>query len=204
MKGSMLTQALRGDRTARRLLAASLFGRVGLDVAPTYHSLADHRARVLTVHGIGRVIDVGANVGQYASGLRRAGYSGEIVSFEANPAAAGELRSAADGDPRWRAESVALGAGNGELELHVTVDSLSTSLLDPSAADVYGFMTETPQTLTVEVRPLDAFALTADGVATLLKRDVQGYELEVLKGAADTLARVAAVECELSLVPLYA
>jgi hypothetical protein len=36
-----------------------------------------------------------------------------------------------------------------------------------------------------------------------IKIDTQGYELEVLKGAADVLEATAIVEVEMSLVPLY-
>jgi hypothetical protein len=36
-----------------------------------------------------------------------------------------------------------------------------------------------------------------------LKIDTQGYEAEVLKGASRLMPRVRALECELSLVPLY-
>ncbi len=36
-----------------------------------------------------------------------------------------------------------------------------------------------------------------------LKIDTQGYEAEVLKGASGLMSHVAALECELSLVPLY-
>jgi hypothetical protein len=36
-----------------------------------------------------------------------------------------------------------------------------------------------------------------------LKIDTQGYEAEVLKGAVGLLDRVAGLECELSILPLY-
>src|SRR5207249_8140221 len=37
----------------------------------------------------------------------------------------------------------------------------------------------------------------------LLKLDVQGFELEALKGAAGSLPRIRVVQAELSLAPLY-
>ena len=39
-------------------------------------------ARTLHAQGIDTVLDVGANVGQYASLLRRAGFAGRILSCE--------------------------------------------------------------------------------------------------------------------------
>jgi hypothetical protein len=36
-----------------------------------------------------------------------------------------------------------------------------------------------------------------------LKIDTQGYEAEVLKGAAGLMNRVSGLECELSILPLY-
>jgi FkbM family methyltransferase len=78
-------------------------------------------------------VDVGANVGQYAESLRDMGYHEQIVSFEVNPDAAALLRQAAAGDATWRVEGYALGALPGSSELHLTVDSMSTSLLKPGS-----------------------------------------------------------------------
>lgn len=200
----LLTTRLSHARRSRlKELAGATLGPLGLQVEPEYHSLAAHRRRILEGLAIARVIDVGANVGQYAGALRRDGYVGDIVSFEANPTSASELELNAAGDRRWRVEGVALGPEPGSTRLHVTVDSLSTSLLAPTADEQYEFMAEASGSTPVEVRTLDSFALVGDGTPTLLKLDVQGYELEVLRGAVRTLGEVAAVECELSLVQLY-
>ncbi|NUR79900.1 MAG: FkbM family methyltransferase [Dermatophilaceae bacterium] len=200
----LVLQAMRGDRTARRALAHRALEPVGLRVEPLYHSLDAHRTRLIGQLGVARIVDVGANVGQYATHVRSLGYAGEIVSFEPNPAASDELRRRAAGDDRWRVETCALGPAEGEAPLRITVDGLSTSLLQPDGGADYTFMAEdTAQQVVTPVRTLDSFGLADDGVPTLVKLDVQGYEGAVLDGGPQTLARAVAVEAELSLIPLY-
>lgn len=207
MSGWSKAQSLGGrrmsDRSTRKAAIDSAFRRVGLRAEPRYHMLDAHRRALLRDQHITRVLDVGANVGQYARSLRSDGYVGDIVSFEPNPSAAAALVQTAAGDARWHIEPVALGSTAGSLRLHVTVDSLSTSLLAPNAEYGYGFMDEVQEEVEVEVKLLDDINTSVSGSATLLKLDVQGFELEVLRGAERTLQSVAAVECELSLVPLY-
>jgi hypothetical protein len=57
----------------------------------------------------------------------------------------------------------------------------------------------------VEIRTLDdLIGEVCDPAGPFfLKIDTQGYEKAVLEGAAQTLARCAAVQMEMSLVPLY-
>ena len=40
------------------------------------------RQKIIKYYGIDSILDVGANVGQYASELRQLNYKGDILSFE--------------------------------------------------------------------------------------------------------------------------
>lgn len=184
--------------------------RVGLDI--TRHrpaaSPAGRLATMLAAHGVDVVLDVGANIGQFALGLRGAGYRGRIVSFEPLSAAWRQLSHAARRDPCWEVPpAVALGAGDGEVEINVSGNSVSSSILDmlhshASAAPESRYVARER----VPLRRLDSIArdLVAPDARPFLKIDAQGYEAQVLEGAGGLLERVAGLQLELSLVPLYA
>lgn len=160
----------------------------------------------LAALGIDVVLDVGANVGQYASEVRGAGYTGHLVSFEPLSTAFEELQHAAERDGNWQCLNVALGSRREEAQLNVSGYSESSSLLPMEERHVSALpLSAYVGRETVSVTTLDAVATEiASAHATLwLKLDVQGYEAEVLNGARETLGRCVGVECELSLVPLY-
>lgn len=179
-----------------------LLRRFGIDLVRSRPLSADFLARL----GVDTVLDVGANVGQYAGGLRAWGYRGRIVSFEPLGTAFAELSRRAAGDPRWDVVNTAVGAENGTAEIQVSELTVYSSIrrtlpaldtLDPRAAAV--------RSETVSVRTIDAL-LAERGIGgdrLFLKADTQGYEREVLRGAAGSLDRVRGLQLELSLVPLY-
>jgi FkbM family methyltransferase len=164
------------------------------------------RLAVLRELGIDLVIDVGANDGAFGRELRADGYKGRIVSFEPTSAAFAALAAGCADDPHWEARNVALGAEEGEATMNLSRNSSSSSLLamdgrhEATAPEAAYVGTES-----VELARLDSFAeeLAVATAAPYLKLDVQGYELEVCRGAAETLAAAKAVECELSFLPLY-
>lgn len=189
-----------------RKAVGSLLRRAGIDVAPAAATTDARRARILAVHGIDLVLDVGANAGQYARVLRRSGYAGPIVSFEPHGEAFELLRGAAARDGRWEARRLALGDAEGEAVLHVGGNSETSSLLEVLPALEANPAWRPVARETVAVRRLDAVADEVLGAAgsPYLKLDVQGSELAVLAGARETLPRVRAVEAELALAPRYA
>jgi FkbM family methyltransferase len=186
----------------------SVARRAGLDVrryAPGRSPRA-RRQRALEQEGIDLVVDVGANVGQYARAIRSDGYRGPIVSFEPLEDAYASLEAAAKGDDLWETRQLALGARTGRATIHVAGNSISSSLLEID--DRHLRASQASATLgdeQVAISRLDDVSNEALGPArrALLKLDVQGLELEVLKGATATMRRVAAAEIEMSLVELY-
>ena len=185
----------------------SLLHRFGVDLID-YPKPHWQQLKCLLDHfGITLVLDVGANIGQYAGYLRAAGYRGRIVSFEPLADAHAELTHRAAGDAAWTvAPRLALGASEGEIEINVSGDRDMSSLL-PMRAEILKASpsSRTVARETVRLATLDSvfddYARADDRV--LLKIDTQGYERQVLEGAARSLPRLTGVQLELSLVPLY-
>lgn len=156
--------------------------------------------------GIDFVLDVGANDGTYASELRRDGYAGRIWSFEPLQEAFAELNRSAATDDLWKAINCACGAEAGSAKINVAKNGYSSSLLPMLGAH----FANAPDAEYISQEEISVCSLDESVTPSLdaedkvwLKIDTQGYEAEVLKGATRLLPHVRALECELSLVPLY-
>src|SRR5437867_13152458 len=94
----------------------------GLDVRRLDLLASEHTrlALLLAANQVDLVLDIGANTGQWAQELRRAGYAGDMISFEPLVQAHTQLRKNALGDPRWVvAERMALGERIADVEIHI-------------------------------------------------------------------------------------
>jgi FkbM family methyltransferase len=182
---------------------------LGLDVRRFRPGSSEDASLVamLAAHRVNLVVDVGANTGQFGQALRSAGYGGRIVSFEPLSSARKQLVTAARNDALWDvADQMAIGSENGEIEIHIAGNSVSSSVLPmleshakAAPASVYVGSEKVP------VRTLDSASsqyLRPDTVL-FLKIDTQGYEDRVLRGAVTTLRRAIGLQLELSLMPLY-
>jgi len=155
--------------------------------------------------GINTLLDVGANEGQYALGLRAAGYDGTIISVEPLRAAYERLSRHAAADPRWQCVHAAASDHAGTIKINVARNSVSSSVLPMLATHT----TADPLSVYVgqeEVRAVTVDSLIDEGVdagKTMVKIDVQGFESDVLDGVRHHLDELAVVQLELSLVPLY-
>jgi len=172
--------------------------------------LSPHWAQLVDILGraeISLVLDIGANVGQYATYLRQSGYDGRIVSFEPLADAWATLDAAAAGDDDWQvAPRMAIGEADGTVTVNRSAESDMSSILalDPA------FLESSPSSAyvgqeTVPVRRLDVVFgghVRADD-RVFVKIDTQGYERQVLAGAAGVIDAIAGFQVEMSLVPLY-
>jgi FkbM family methyltransferase len=164
-------------------------------------------AAALRHFGIGFVLDIGANEGQFGQELIENGYAGSILSVEPLPTAHARLLARAASHPAWKvAKPCALGAEIGTVEFHVAANSVSSSVLPVVGSSVDAEPgSRHVETVEVELSTVDRLVeehgLPASG--GLLKIDTQGYEWPVLDGAQHSLGRFDLVMLELSLTELY-
>jgi len=181
------------------------FGYDIIKFRPDKHPVAQRKA-LLAAYGIDLVLDVGANDGDFADELRSFGYRGRIVSFEPIHSTFLRLQNKAWNDANWTALHLALGEIDGEREMHVAQNTLSSSLLE--MLDTHAVSDPDSKYIgkeTIQLRRLDSVfgELHGDARNIFLKLDTQGYERHVLEGAADSLAHIDTLQVEVSLVPLY-
>ncbi len=143
------------------------------------------------------VIDGGANAGQFARACAMTWPAARVVSFEPLPTLADEAKTnLSDISGRVTVHQVALGPETATVTLHQTPYSLQSSVLKPTSLEF--------ESIEVSQVRLDDVLATADlPPATLLKLDLQGYELAALQGAMATLARVEAVLLEVGFEASY-
>lgn len=182
---------------------------MGVDLvrfAPSSHPLARRKRIIESLH-IDTVIDVGANVGQFALQMRReVGFQGRILSFEPLTSAYRVLSGRADKDTHWKTYPFALGDRNESRAINVAENSGSSSFLQMLPAHLHS----APESAyvdseTIEIRTLDSLfqAEVPQPGNLFLKIDTQGFERRVLAGAEGSLPRIATVQLEMSLIPLY-
>jgi len=182
--------------------------RMSLDVSIFDKQSPDFQlAGIIRRRKIECILDVGANRGQFARYMGLQGVKGTIYSVEPVPAAFAQLADAAGHDDNWHVYNVALSDRSGTASLNVGANDQTSSLLGASSR--HGpQLVEFTGSVNVECRRLDEMLeLELLGCfnleQSLLKMDVQGHELQVLKGLGEKLRILPAAFMETSLVEIY-
>ena len=184
-----------------------LINRLGYDIVGYLGGSPRGRMiRMLEQHRIDVILDVGAFEGAFGRDMRGLGFGGRIVSFEPRRDTFERLRQAAAGDEKWQAAPIGLGDRDETRMINVAANAQSSSLLPMLeshrvAAPESAYRTQEE----ISVRRLDGIFrdYCGPGERAFLKIDTQGFERQVLDGAARVLAQVPLLQLECSLVPLY-
>ncbi|WP_022705044.1 FkbM family methyltransferase [Pseudorhodobacter ferrugineus] len=139
-------------------------------------------------------LDVGANIGLTTLLMDQSFKGGRVLAFEPHPVTFGQMdrniSANQTGTNRIETFNFALGKADGEV-LFRDVDQYNTG----NSFLLEGSLAAAQDAIRVPVRTLDGFDGTPDHI-DLMKIDVEGFELDVLKGAEATLARVDTVLIE--------
>jgi FkbM family methyltransferase len=164
-------------------------------------------ARELNNLHITSVIDVGANVGQFGLDLRRHGFEGLIVSYEPVHESFASLSRTINHHNPWKAFELGLGAAESERSINISGNAgLSSSILEMGSLHLENFpesATVAKQNISISTIDAQLEILGLQPHEILLKLDVQGFEAEVLKGAAQSLSKIPLCYLEVSITPLY-
>ena len=161
--------------------------------------------KILDEFKIKTIIDVGANNGGYAGMMWRIGFRGEIYSFEPISEPYTALTRNAQGNSSWHTYHLGMGSQQAETEINVSENIFSSSLLKVNDQSLKAEpSTKIARKETIRIETIDSFfadkTLKGD---VLLKLDVQGYEMEALRGATKLLSSFKFLQIELSFVTLY-
>ena len=151
------------------------------------------------------VLDIGANIGQFARDIRKTGYDRKIISFEPLSEVYDELIKNSLNDKKWKVyPKCAVGNSNSAVTINVSKNLFSSSVLNILDAHVNSASdSKYIDSYLVDQIKLDDIALDENFNSIFLKIDVQGYELDVLKGAIKLLDKISLIKVEISYTQLY-
>jgi FkbM family methyltransferase len=178
------------------ILAAAHVRMVNTGWGPRGFDAALRRLKAMGVTP-GQIVDVGASDGKWTRECMTIFPDARYFLVDPLPENAAPLKALQAAQPRVKFWSGGLGAQPGTLSMKVHGDQ--SSFLNSEYASGPG------QERAVEVRTLDSF-LGSDLLdpPAMIKADVQGYELEVLKGAGKCLNTTQLLLLEVSFRRIYA
>lgn len=152
------------------------------------------------------IIDVGANSGQFSKVVGYFYPKATIDAFEPLPNLYSKIQKTFENKKNIRTYNVALGNENGTVMFNKNNYGHISSILEISNTNKhYPKQKNDLKQIVVEIKTLDSLDLIKNKTrgTALLKLDVQGYELEVLKGATETINNIDYIVIEANLEELY-
>lgn len=164
------------------------------------------RKKLIEYHKINKILDVGANSGQYALQTIQLGFKGNIISFEPVKSVFEKLQKETQKNRFWSAYNYGLGNKNEEVLINISKNTFSSSLLEIMPNHVKG-APESKYTHQekVIIKTLDEVynEIVDENDVVFLKIDVQGFEKNVIEGSKNSLKFIKGIQLEMSLEELY-
>ncbi len=153
---------------------------------------------------IDTVVDVGANVGQWSGYVRQLITPKKHMIIEPVPNAFNELKQKFGSLAGVELVNAAVGDHDGTVTFNITADTTGASVLAPrdDMKEHVGDNWKIEQKVEARLARLDTLTQHLPQIS-LLKIDVQGYELPVMQGAIETLKKTMFVLVELNFRPQY-
>jgi len=196
-------------QTGGRGLLCELPGGEVVRALPEHRYLSWNRAeydafRSVVVPGT-VALDIGANVGAYTLLLGHwVGGDGTVFAFEPSPAAFDGLSRHIELNGLCgvvRPLRTAVGAQEGAAPLRVDVASGESRLVGPTECAPAETRGRAPATIATPVTTIDRFCARERIQPSFVKIDVEGWELDVLRGARETIRRASALALFVELHP---
>ena len=165
----------------------------------------EHLPILYNLYNIKTIIDIGANKGQFTLAARYVFPEAQIISFEPLSAPAEKFNKLFKNDEKVILHQSAIGTEKKTLAMHVSKRDHSSSILPIGVKQASIFPgTDESHTENITVSQLNRFISSSDlNLTTLLKIDVQGYELNALNGCIDLIDKFDYIYVECAFIELY-
>ena len=158
---------------------------------------------------IQKIVDVGANIGQFATRINALGYKNEIHSFEPMEHESNLLKRFSKNNKKWFIYNFGIGENYEEQKkIYVSKNSVSSSLLKVNNEHLMA----APKSIQKEVKEINLLSLENALISQInlrkkdpifLKIDVQGYEMPILRNFEFEKFEIPLILIEASFTKLY-
>ena len=189
-----------------KILIQKMLRKIGIQMKRYPDLDLARRIKIMENFNIDALLDIGANIGQYAINMRELGYSKKIISFEPLTNAFKDLNTNSLKDDNWLANNYAIGNEDAKSVINIAGNSLSSSILNMLPSHIESEqMSKYIAQEEIEVKKLDSVfnSFCKKDEKVMVKIDTQGFEKNVIDGATKSLMNIKIIQLEMSIVPLY-
>ena len=165
-------------------------------------------SKILEPNKVNMIIDGGASIGDTSQSFSKLFPNALVHAFEPFPPFLDALHKKADQNQNIKVHPLALGKNNCTTAFNVNLSEGTNSRLKPNeaATEIYGSIFKTKRIIDVQVVKLDDWFKSSESqIIDILKLDLQGCELDGLKGAQNLFEQslIKTVLCEFMFKNTY-